>query len=41
MPTLCHPQSPSDFLEVSIHIGFIARRSKNKVADPQTGSFEM
>jgi hypothetical protein len=40
LPASCCPQSPSDFLRVSSHVGFVARRSKNKVADPQTGSLE-
>jgi hypothetical protein len=40
LPTLCHPQSPSDFLQVSNHFGLIARWSKNKATDPQTGSIE-
>jgi hypothetical protein len=40
MPALCHPQSPCNFLQVSSHVFFVTRRSKNKVADPQTGSLE-
>jgi hypothetical protein len=40
LPTLCHPQSPNDFLQASIHICFVAHRSKNKVADSQTDSLE-
>jgi hypothetical protein len=40
LPASCHPLSPSDFLQASSHVGFVAHRSKNKVADSQTSSLE-